>query len=157
MLECPDATKEAIMRKLVYIVAVDGSEWSDRAASRAIDLAKKTDAEVHFVTAAQWSKYQPLYVAGISSPPEDTTEQEELERKGILDPLESRFSDSGVKIKYSMQWGHPVEVIREQAKKDHANMIFVGRRGRSKVADLLLGSVANSLAHTAGIPVVLVP
>lgn len=145
------------MRQLVYIVAVDGSEWSGRAADRAIDLAKKTGAEVHFIAALQWSKYQPLYVADFSAPPQDTTEQEALERKYLIEPLEKRFSDSGVKIKSSLLWGHPAEIIMEQAKKSHANMIFVGRRGRSKVADLLLGSVANSLAHTAGVPVVLVP
>jgi nucleotide-binding universal stress UspA family protein len=145
------------MRKRVYLVAVDGSEWSDRAADRAIDLAQQSDAEVHFITAVQWSKYQPLYVADFSAPPQDTSEQEEMERKNILAPLESRFADSGVEIKTDLFWGHPVEVIKEQAKKTHANMIFVGRRGRSKVADLLLGSVANSLAHTAGVPVVLVP
>ena len=145
------------MRKLIYIVAVDGSEWSDRAADRAIDLAQKTKAEVHFITAAQWSKYQPLYVADFSAPPQDTKEQEELERKNILAPLESRLSESGVKMTFSLFWGHPTEIIKQQAKECHANMIFVGRRGRSKVADLLLGSVANSLAHTAGIPIVLVP
>ncbi|MBL4801254.1 MAG: universal stress protein [Emcibacter sp.] len=145
------------MRKLVYVVAIDGSEWSDRAADRAIDLAKKTEAEVHFVTAVQWSKYQPLYVADFSAPPQDTTEQEKLERKSLLEPLENRYSDSGVETKSFIFWGHPADIIKEQANKVHANMIFVGRRGRSKVADLLLGSVANSLAHTAGVPVVLVP
>jgi len=145
------------MVKLVYLVAVDGSEWSDRAAARAVDLAKKTKAEVYFVTAIQWSKYQPLYVADFSPPPQDTQEQEEIERKNILDPLEKRFTDSGVTIRSGLFWGHPVEIIKQQAKKEQANMLFVGRRGRSKVADLLLGSVANSLAHTAGIPVVLVP
>jgi len=145
------------MRKLIYLVAVDGSEWSDRAADRAITLAQKTNAEVHFITAVQWSKYQPLYVSEFSTPPTDTAAQEEIEREQILDPLMARFKDSGVDIKSELFWGHPSEVIKKHAKKEKANMIFVGRRGRSKVADLLLGSVANSLAHTAGVPVVLVP
>ncbi|MBL4801428.1 MAG: universal stress protein [Emcibacter sp.] len=145
------------MRKIVYLVAVDGSEWSDRAAERAIDLAQKTDAEVHFVTAIQWSKYQPMYMADFSAPPRDTEQEEKIERETILDPLDKRYADSGVEISSTLLWGHPVDIIQELAKKEHANMIFVGRRGRSKVADLLLGSVANSLAHTAGIPVVLVP
>ena len=145
------------MGKLIYLVAVDGSEWSDRAAERAIFLAQKTDAEVLFITALQWSKYQPLYVADFSAPPQDTSKEEAIERESILAPLEKRYADFGVEIKCKLIWGHPVDVIREQAKKTHANMIFVGRRGRSKVADLLLGSVANSLAHTAGVPVVLVP
>jgi nucleotide-binding universal stress UspA family protein len=36
-------------------------------------------------------------------------------------------------------------------------MLFVGRQGRSQIVDLLLGSVANKLAHHVGIPIVLVP
>lgn len=145
------------MGKLVYLVAVDGSEWSDRAAERAIDLAKKTTAEVLFVTAAQWSKYQPLYVAEISPVPQDTAEQEAKERSEILEPLLARYADSGVNIRGEFFWGHPVEILQKQIKKEQANMIFVGRRGRSRIADLVLGSVANSLAHTVGIPLVLVP
>ena len=45
----------------------------------------------------------------------------------------------------------------ERQKKKKASMVVVGRRGRSSIADLVLGSVANSLAHTLGVPVVLVP
>lgn len=145
------------MANLVYLVGVDGSEWSDRAAERAVGLAKKTGAEVHFITAAQWSKYQPLYVADLSAPPQDTSEQEKWEHKEILEPLEERYADSGVLVKTRFYWGHPVDVIKEQAKKISANMIFVGRKGRSKVASIFLGSVANSLAHTASVPIVLVP
>ncbi len=145
------------MGKLIYLVAIDGSEWSDRAAERAVSLAQKTEAEVLFVTALQWSKYQPLYVGDFSAPPQDTSKEEEFERENILAPLEKRYADSGVEISSKLFWGHPVDVIKDQAKITHANMIFVGRRGRSKVANLLLGSVANSLAHTAGVPIVLVP
>lgn len=145
------------MRKLVYLVAIDGSEWSNRAADRAIDLAKKTGAEVYFLTVSQWSKFQPLYVADFSAPPRDTSEEEQKERAEFLTPLEEKYADSGVTMKAEIFWGHPVKIIREQAKKTHANMIFVGRRGRSKVADILLGSVANGLAHSASVPIVLVP
>lgn len=54
-------------------------------------------------------------------------------------------------------WGDPVDEINEHVKKTHANMLFVGRQGRSRIVDMLLGSVANKLAHTVGIPIVLVP
>ena len=145
------------MADIVYLVGVDGSEWSDRAAERAVGLAKKTGAEVHFITAVQWSKYQPLYVADFSAPPQDTSEQEKWERKETLEPLLERYKNSAVPIKAKIFWGHPADIIKEQAKKIPANMIFVGRKGRSKVADVFLGSVANSLAHSAGVPIVLVP
>jgi len=134
------------MSDLVYLVAVDGSEWSDRAAQRAVSLAKKTGAEVHFIA-----------VITVDVPPIDCELIEKIEHDNVLIPLTERYAGSGVKFKTELHWGDPAEIIHDQAKKEHANMIFVGRRGRSKVGNLVMGSVANSLAHTAGVPVVLIP
>ena len=146
------------MGKFSYLVAVDGSEWSDRAAERAVSLAEKTGAEVHFITAIQWANYQPLYTTDFATTPMlDKDEEEKAVRKNVLEPLEERFADSGVKLSSDLYWGHPAEVVKDRAKKEHSNMIFAGRRGRSRIADLIVGSVANSLAHTAGVPIVLVP
>jgi len=146
------------MGKFSYLVAVDGSEWSDRAAERAVTLAEKTGAEVRFVTAIQWANYQPLYTTDFATTPMlDKEEEERVVKENILKPLEDRFADSGVKISSDLYWGHPAEVVKDRSKKEHSNMIFAGRRGRSKIADLFVGSVANSLAHTAGVPIVLVP
>jgi nucleotide-binding universal stress UspA family protein len=146
------------MKKLDYLVAVDGSEWSDRAAGRAISIAKDTGATVHFLTVLQWSQFHPLYVKGISPPPpKDKSKEEENFYEKILEPLEKRFADSGVDIETKVLWGHPAEEINNQAKEEKASMIFAGRRGRSIVGGVFLGSVANSLAHSAGVPIVLVP
>lgn len=145
------------MGRIVYLVAVDGSEWSDRAAGRAVALAESTGAEVRFATVIPRATELPITREKIPLSPDDKKSGEEFARVNILDPLEKRFADSDVKITYELYWGHPVEVLHEQAKREHVNMIFVGRRGRSRISDLLLGSVANSLAHISGVPVVLVP
>jgi len=134
------------MTKLIYLVAVDGSEWSDRAAQCAITFAQKTGAEVHFINVI------PLTTSRL-----EETIIEQNERDSILIPLLGRFSDSGVVMKDILEWGDPAEIIHKQAKKEHVKMIFMGRRGRSKIADILLGSVADSVAHHAGVPIVLVP
>ncbi len=134
------------MTKKIYLVAVDGSEWSDRAAKRAVTLAQQTGAEVHFINAI------PLTSSVLN---EKIIEQNE--RDMILTPLLRRFADTGVAMEDILEWGDPAEVIHEQAKQEHVNMIFMGRRGRSKIADILLGSVADSVAHHAGVPIVLVP
>lgn len=145
------------MVQFVYLVAVDGSEWSDRAAGRAVTLAESTGAEVCFATVIPWSNDLPFTHEAIPLSPEEEKSEEAFARVNVLDPLEKRFGDSDVKTTYETYWGHPAKVLHELAKTKHANMIFVGRRGRSKVSDLLLGSVANSLAHITGVPVVLVP
>lgn len=145
------------MVQFVYLVAVDGSEWSDRAAARAVTLAESTGAEICFATVIPRPDTVPYTHELIPLTPEEEKSGEEFARTNILDPLQERFSETDAKVTYELFWGHPAKVLHEQAKAKHVNMIFVGRRGRSRVSDLLLGSVANSLAHTAGVPVVLVP
>lgn len=145
------------MSRLVYLVAVDGSEWSERAAERAVTIAKSTGAEVHFISVIPWSGYQALTLEELTQRPLEKKIEEHHARTDILTPLSKKFADSGVVIKNELTWGIPSEVIHEAAKKEHVNMIFVGRRGRSKVVNLVIGSVANTLAHTAGVPIVLVP
>ena len=145
------------MGRTIYLVAVDGSEWSDRAAARAVTLAESTGAEVCFATVIPRSDTMPYTHEIIPLSLEEKEAGEKQARIHILDPLQEKFSGSDAKVTYELFWGHPAKVLHEQAKAKHVNMIFVGRRGRSRVSDLVLGSVANSLAHTAGVPVVLVP
>ncbi len=141
----------------LYLVAVDGSEWGNRAADHAISMAKQTGAKVRLITVIPWSGYQPLTVEEIVNRPLEKEQEEKRAREDILDPVVDKHKDSGVAISSEFFWGHPVDVVRKQAKEEKATQVFIGRRGRSRVADLILGSVANSLAHSLGVPIVLVP
>ena len=145
------------MAKQTYLVGVDGSEWGERAAQRAVTLAKQTGAEVVLMTIIPWSGFTPMTLDEIANRPLERSEEEKTAHKDILDPLIEKFGDDAVTIRGEFAWGHPTEEMHKRCKELKANMIFVGRRGRSRIADLILGSVANSLAHTAGVPVVLVP
>jgi nucleotide-binding universal stress UspA family protein len=144
-------------KKQHYLVAVDGSEWGERAADHAITQAKQTGADVTLVTVIPWSGYQPMSMEDIAVRPLEKKEEERTAKEEILGPILERHKESSVTINSEFFWGHPVKIIREQAKKHKAHQVFIGRRGRSRVADLILGSVANSLAHSLGVPIVLVP
>jgi nucleotide-binding universal stress UspA family protein len=52
--------------------------------------------------------------------------------------------------------GQPASVIAEVAEEEEAELVVVGRRGRGRVAELLLGSVSHELSHTSQRPVLLV-
>ena len=141
----------------LYLVAVDGSEWGSRAADKAVGLAKHTGAEVRLVTVIPWSGFQPMTLDEIAHRPIEKQEEENAAKETILEPILKKHADSGVTVIGEFHWGHPVQILRDITKKEKAAMVFVGRRGRSRIADLVLGSVANSLAHTLGVPIVLVP
>ena len=145
------------MSKQTYLVALDGSEWGERAADRAITLAKQTGASVSLLTVIPWSGFTPMTMEEIAQRPLDKKEEEATAQEKILKPVLDKHAESGVSLTSVLTWGHPVEEVHKYAKKEKVHMIFVGRRGRSRIADLVLGSVANSLAHTVGVPIVLVP
>lgn len=140
-----------------YLVAVDGSEWGERAAMWAVNMAKDTGAEVHFLTVIPWSGYTPMSVESMQYRPIEKAEEERHAKEDILAPLAEKYADTGVTITTSCTWGNPTETIHKEVKERKAHMIFAGRRGRSRVLDMLMGSTSNALAHKAGVPVVLVP
>jgi len=145
------------MSKALYLVAVDGSEWSLRATKQAVKLAQQTGAKVKIITVLDWLYLQPMVIEGVAPPVLDKATEEKNIQETILTPLAEKYKDTEVKLSTELLWGDPVEIIQEQVKEMHANMLFIGRRGRSRVIDMLLGSVANKLAHRVGLPIVLVP
>ncbi|WP_440876659.1 universal stress protein [Thalassotalea sp. PLHSN55] len=145
------------MSKPLYIVAVDGSEWSNRAAARAISLAEETNANIKLITVMDWSFIHPIAMEGSRPPTIDKDAEEQATIERILVPLAEQYKERDINITYELLWGDPVIAILDHLKLMHANMIFVGRQGRSRIVDLLVGSVANKLAHRVGIPIVLVP
>lgn len=145
------------MAKELYIVGVDGSEFGERAAAYATELAHKTGANVLLSYIIHWSGYTPLSVEEAMRRPLDKAEEERVAKEDVLEPLKEKVAREDVAIDTFFTWGHPAHVIMEKAKKEKATMIITGRRGHSNIADLVLGSVANTIAHASDIPVLLIP
>ena len=146
------------MKNHLYIVGIDGSDWSERAAERAVNLAESTGAKVKLLYVMNdLSGVQPVGIGAIAVPVIDKDQEEKNVIDHVLTPLVAKLASSDVDVDSEFIWGDPAEIIQKQVKDGHANMLFVGRRGRSRFADILLGSVANKLAHSIGVPIVLVP
>lgn len=145
------------MSKKLYFVAVDGSEWGNRAADHAVNMAQETNAEVRLISVVPWKDVQPMVVDNAAHRPIDDDEAglEAMER--IITPIVSKHKTSDVKITSELHWGNPVDTINQLVQEASPDQVFAGRRGRSRVADLVIGSVANELAHTLDKPIVLVP
>lgn len=145
------------MSKKLYFVAVDGSEWGNRAADYAVDMAKDTDAEVRLISVVPWKGVQPMAVDEAAHRPIDKDDAGADAMERVINPIVNRHKSADVKITSELHWGNPVDTINQLVKEENPDQIFAGRRGRSRVADLVIGSVANELAHTLDKPIVLVP
>jgi nucleotide-binding universal stress UspA family protein len=74
----------------------------------------------------------------------------------MLAPSKKALDAAGVKYTAHTLVGPIAESIVEQAKRSASNMIYMGTRGMTALANMALGSVATRVLHLAHIPVVLV-
>jgi nucleotide-binding universal stress UspA family protein len=64
--------------------------------------------------------------------------------------------DAGIPYRSRVVAGRPSAVLEEAAREEGADLIVVGRRGRSAARELLAGSVSHELSHRSEIPVLIV-
>ncbi|MGO9360298.1 MAG: universal stress protein [Xanthobacteraceae bacterium] len=138
------------------MVATDGSEGADRAVDVAAELTKALGGSLSIVT-----------IGG--SPSIDEIRQLEHAEKNIGDVLDAlstrtlmeareRASRIGVSvIVVHTGWGDAAESIIEIARREHIDAIVLGRRGRGRLAGLLLGSVSQKVVSLAPCAVIVVP
>lgn len=138
------------------VVAVDGSEASNHAARVGVSLAEHREGKVTLVTVVRppegwWG------VGGAPPSPEAMSVAITRARTEILDPLAEEFASASCSVELVEEIGEPASVILRISENLRADVLVVGRRGSSLVERLMLGSVADRLAHEASIPVLIVP
>ena len=129
------------------VLAVDGSEHSDRAVEAAAELASDGTTEVLVL------HFQELGAAGRAGPIP-------LEQPGEASTLVNRVTEDlrgrGVKARgraYAVLTSDVAPQIISEAAGFGAGLIVMGTRGRSDFTALLLGSVAHKVIHHAQCPV----
>ena len=127
------------------LVAYDGSEKAHDAFRFALEMAVNCpDASTKLVVVSVAQMPEPMdYVEmnpgaimdGITKYYED-----------LFKGLKSEAEKKGVKIDTKVIAGHPADMVVKYAQENGCDMIVIGHRGRSKVADWLLGSVSRRVA-----------
>jgi nucleotide-binding universal stress UspA family protein len=74
----------------------------------------------------------------------------------LLRSFSNKAIAAGVSTEFSQITGHPSLIICEFAQSCHADVIAIGRRGRSGLKEMFLGSVSNYVVHHAPCSVLLV-
>ena len=137
------------------VAAVDGSDHSTRALDFAASYAASVQAELLIVTVRQRVMDEELRRFGRieSATIEDILEQE---ADALLLATKTRAAAFGVtQISTVATEGDPAAVLLEHAHGAH--LLAIGRRGRGRLAGLLLGSVSQKLAALSPVPVVIIP
>lgn len=137
------------------LLATDGSEEAQLAATTAADLAEKTNSELHLITVGpDYPLYElPEHPAEF----EDVLRENRREAKEILEQQAKRIEESGGTVKEThLREGRADEEIVEVAEEIDAGLIVMGSRGHGRLKRALLGSVSDAVVRHAHCPVTIV-
>ncbi|MFK0024770.1 universal stress protein [Streptomyces sp. NPDC090798] len=135
--------------ELPLVVGVDGSEPSLRAVDWATDEAALRGAPLRLVYASLWERYEGAALAeGIGG------SSEQAMADGIVQTASRRAHRRAAEVKVATDVlpDDAASVLLNEAHT--AAALVVGSRGRSGLAELLLGSVSLTVAGRAACPVI---
>ena len=121
----------------LLVLATDGSDAVSAAEALAVRLAPRYQHRLA-LTATCASEGCDREVADAQHHLDAITEQ--------IEGLATRVLD-----------GDPRHAIVEEAKREHADLIVIGKRGRNRIQEFLLGSTAEAITRDAHCPVLVVP
>jgi len=143
------------------LVAVDGSENSDRALDFALDLAEKFGASMTILNVSE-SLAMSAVPQESANYPSSNTAAFAKDLRAIQNEIVSKDLDHARSVKPNLpvssilKEGDAALEIVNTAKDGGFDVIVVGHRGLSNLRERLLGSISEKVAHNAPCPVVIV-
>lgn len=140
------ARRDAVSR---ILVALDGSEHARRAAVAAGELARRLSVEVAFLFVAEF----PIdtYLAERSA----VTAAFQADAEAAF--AAARVAANLPSAPGRLVFHEPVHALLTEADRTGADLVVLGRRGRSPGRRLLLGSISQRVALNADVSVLVVP
>ena len=144
------------------LVAVDGSEESNRALSYATNIANATDGSITLIHAIE----PDIYDTGGGEPVSESDRRDRLiidsfdaaeeEGQEILDEAIEFAAERGQTVSGELRYGQPARIITDYAEEGAFETLYLGHRGRSERTIEFLGSVARDVVEHATVPVTVV-
>ena len=135
------------------VVAVDGSEISQRAVKFAIKLARASEKPQITLVAVN-----PELFPGVERKigAEAAARHHADSHASMMDAAVKTLTRAKVEFKERREVGDIASTILDVARKARADVIVMGSHGRGAVSGLLLGSVSGKVLAQADVPVTIV-
>jgi len=127
------------------LVAYDGSEGAEAALRVAIDLARRTEAELATLSVEE---PPPRYAATIAEV-EETKRAADAHFHQLTKHARDEALLDGVDLEAVVRQGHEVGAILDVVRERRVDLLVIGSQGHSRVFERIIGSTAQSVARLA--------
>ena len=139
---------------LKFLLPIDGSDNANKAVRKVIEMLDwyKTEPEIHLLNVQ-------LPLDGNVSLFIDKSDIKQYHQEEGLKCLQKAITildQSGLKCKYHITVGDPVNAIEQIAVELQCDLIVISARGEGAFKKILLGSVVNKVVQLVSKPVLLV-
>lgn len=142
------------------LVPHDFSSSANHACAVARDEAKTHGARVILVHVIDLPYQMAPESSMIATGSEEPVSMKEYAERGAmkhLDDIAARLGKDGVEPQKFIRFGRPHDEITKLADEAKCDLIIMGTHGRTGLAHLLVGSVAERVVRTSKVPVLTVP
>lgn len=145
------------------LVPYDGSKYSIKALSKAMELAHNLDSEIFLFTVINLDYISPPGMLGLIK---TKSEKESIKKwrktvridaEKMLEIARKKCQEKGITISYSIAKGNIANEILNFSKKKKISLIVIGSQGLHGIEKFkTLGSVSRRVSEYAGCPVLIV-
>ncbi|NPB09484.1 MAG: universal stress protein [Thermodesulfobacteria bacterium] len=133
-------------------VGLDGSETGYRALKEALDLAQKLGAQVIGIHVLPI----PVDFAELGAAMVELEAELRKEAEAILARGSEEAKAKGVPYEGVILEGHTAEALAEYGEKEGLHLLAIGYQGKSKLSELIMGSVTSKLLSISKVPLLVV-
>ena len=149
-----------MMNKFKIMAAVDLSGYSDGTVRYSLWLARKLDAELLLVNVINQRDLDMVQRAmigyGSFSFPEYLADQVQERKKRMME-IFKMASPGTITCQYLVPQGIPYQELLEVIEQEKPTLLVVGTKGRTNIADVVVGSTARKMYRKSPIPMVSIP
>ncbi|MGV3467380.1 MAG: universal stress protein [Heyndrickxia sp.] len=135
------------------LVAIDGSEMSEKALEAGLHLAKEQQAEVTLVHVER-NITIPVGLEGTTV--DSIYDSIKKEGEKLLNDGKEKADADGINAKTVYLQGEPAVQIVHLAEKEEYQLIVIGSRGLGNIKEMMLGSVSHKVSQMSHCPVLIV-
>ncbi|MDL2269783.1 universal stress protein [Desulfosarcina sp. OttesenSCG-928-A07] len=142
------------------LAAVDLSDYSDTTVRYSLAIAKKMSADlilVNVINQRDLDIVRRAMVGYDSFSFDDYLEEQIKDRRMRMTALLENAGRENIRCRFIVKDGIPYQKILETVTTEGADLLVVSTKGRSNLADVMVGSTASKLFRQSPIPMVSIP